>query len=44
MGVLALGAAPADVPNLDRRLPASQVNTPVQAPTPIPLRPSRQSR
>ncbi|MGA8847844.1 MAG: hypothetical protein WB471_14610 [Nocardioides sp.] len=44
MGVLALGAAPADVPNLDRRLPASQVNTPIQAPTPVPLRPSRQSR
>ena len=44
MGVLALGAAPADVPSIDRRLPASQVTTPVQAPPTIPVRPTRQSR
>ena len=28
VGVLALGAAPADVPNLDRRAPTTSVNTP----------------
>lgn len=27
-GVLALGAAPADVPNLDRRAPTTSINTP----------------
>lgn len=40
MGVLALGAAPADVPNVDRRLPASQVTTPGPAPAKVPSRPS----
>lgn len=44
MGVLALGAAPADVPNLDRRLPASQVTTPAQVPVTTPQRPTRQGR
>lgn len=42
MGVLALGAAPADVPNVERRLPSSQVTTPTHAPaTKVPLRPVR---
>jgi anti-sigma factor RsiW len=31
MGVLALGAAPADAPTLDRRLPATSVSTPSPA-------------
>jgi anti-sigma factor RsiW len=41
MGVLALGAAPADVPNVDRRLPSSQVTTPTQPPAKLPTRPFR---
>ena len=41
MGVLALGAAPADLPNGDRRLPTSQITTP----SPVPAKaPSRQLR
>ena len=44
MGVLALGAAPADVPQIDRRVPASQVTTPPQVPVQVPLRPFRQGR
>ena len=38
MGVLALGAAPADVSNVDRRLPASQVTTPAPVPAKLPTR------
>ncbi len=41
MGVLALGAAPADVSNIDRRLPASQVTTPAPGPAKLPNRPLR---
>lgn len=41
MGVLALGAAPADVSNIDRRLPSSQVTTPSQPPAKLPSRPLR---
>lgn len=44
MGVLALGAAPADVPNIDRRLPASQVTNPAQVPAKLPARPFRPGR
>lgn len=44
MGVLALGAAPADVSNVDRRLPSSQVTTPAQVPVKLPLRPLREDR
>ncbi len=38
MGVLALGAAPADVPSNDRRLPASQITTPAPVPAKAPTR------
>lgn len=44
MGVLALGAAPADVPNVDRRLPTSQITTPLQVPARTPTRPVRPLR
>jgi hypothetical protein len=40
VGVLALGAAPADVPNLDRRAPATSVNSPG---APALVGPSRRS-
>lgn len=36
MGVLALGAAPADAPTLDRRTPATQLVTPTPAPAVSP--------
>ncbi|CAN5329034.1 hypothetical protein BH09ACT12_BH09ACT12_13320 [soil metagenome] len=44
MGVLALGAAPADVPNIDRRLPLSQVTNPAPVPVKLPTRPFRPGR
>ena len=37
MGVLALGAAPADAPTIERRAPVSQLVTPSQAPAPASL-------
>lgn len=40
VGVLALGAAPADLPNLDRRAPTTSVNTPG---APVPVGPSRRA-
>ena len=40
VGVLALGAAPADLPNLDRRGPTTSVNTPG---SPVPVGPSRRA-
>mgnify|MGYP006864795918 CR=1 FL=1 len=44
MGVLALGAAPADVPTIDRRLPSSQITTPSHTPAKLPTRPFRPGR
>ena len=38
MGVLALGAAPADAPSIDRRVPITQLQTPSQTPATGPLR------
>jgi hypothetical protein len=38
MGVLALGAAPADAPTIDRRTPISNVTTPTQPPAQTPVR------
>jgi hypothetical protein len=40
MGVLALGTAPADVPNVDRRTPTTSVNTPG---APATIGPNRRS-
>lgn len=37
LGVLALGAAPADAPTVDRRAPVANL-TPVRAPSPVPTR------
>lgn len=38
MGVLALGAAPADAPTGDRRIPATNLNQPVSGNTLVPVR------
>lgn len=38
MGVLALGAAPADAPTIERRAPVTQVNTPSPSPVGGPVR------
>jgi hypothetical protein len=38
MGVLALGAAPADAPTIERRSPITQIATPTQAPASLPTR------
>ena len=38
MGVLALGAAPADAPTIERRAPLTQLVTPSQAPASLPVR------
>lgn len=37
MGVLALGAAPADAPTIERRAPVTQVTTPTQPPASTPI-------
>lgn len=39
MGVLALGAAPADAPSIERRAPVTQLVTPTPTPAPVPARP-----
>ncbi|WP_435745978.1 hypothetical protein [Nocardioides sp. SYSU DS0663] len=36
LGVIALGAAPADVPQIDRRSPITQIGSPSSGPTPSP--------
>lgn len=36
MGVLALGAAPADAPSIDRRTPVTQIGTPAPTPAGVP--------
>lgn len=38
MGVLALGAAPADAPTIERRSPVTQQITPAPAPASMPIR------
>lgn len=38
MGVLALGAAPADAPTIERRAPVTQLVTPTPPPAPTPAR------
>lgn len=38
MGVLALGAAPAEAPSIDRRTPVTSINTPSPAPARLPVR------
>lgn len=38
MGVLALGAAPADAPTIERRAPVTQINTPSPSPLGGPVR------